>query len=85
MSQQKKRRKLIVMKRKIHPNYIKCHVSCACGYNFDTRSTQDVIKLEICSHCHPFFSGQNKLVDTAGRIEKYQNRLKKKMKYISSK
>jgi large subunit ribosomal protein L31 len=77
MSQQKKEKE-IVMKSNIHPNYIKCFVSCTCGYNFETRSIKDFIKLDICSHCHPFFSGQNKLIDTAGRIEKYRNRLNKK-------
>ncbi|MDR0890640.1 MAG: 50S ribosomal protein L31 [Endomicrobium sp.] len=67
------------MKIGIHPKYVKCFISCACGYNFETRSTKGVIKLEICSHCHPFFSGKNKLIDTAGRIEKYQKRLEKKL------
>ncbi|MDR0915099.1 MAG: 50S ribosomal protein L31 [Endomicrobium sp.] len=73
------------MKSKSHPNYIRCCVSCACGYKFETLSTKDVIKIEICSHCHPFFSGQNKLIDTAGRIEKYKNRLNKKTKYMKTK
>ncbi|MDR1928931.1 MAG: 50S ribosomal protein L31 [Endomicrobium sp.] len=62
------------MKEFIHPKYEKSVVSCACGYSFVTRSTKFVIKLEICSNCHPFFTGKQKFIDTAGRVEKFQIR-----------
>jgi large subunit ribosomal protein L31 len=62
------------MKEGIHPKYEECLVSCACGYSFKTRSTKPAIKLEICSNCHPFFTGKQKLIDTAGRVEKFQKR-----------
>lgn len=63
------------MKEKIHPKYEKTKVSCACGNEFETRSTiAPEIKLEICSHCHPFFTGKQKLMDTAGRVEKFNKR-----------
>ncbi|MDR2772637.1 MAG: 50S ribosomal protein L31 [Elusimicrobiota bacterium] len=65
------------MKEGIHPKYQDCSVSCACGYAFKTRSTKPVIKLEICSNCHPFFTGKQKLIDTAGRVEKFQRRFAK--------
>ncbi|MCL2335513.1 MAG: 50S ribosomal protein L31 [Endomicrobia bacterium] len=65
------------MKEGIHPKYEDCTVSCACGYTFKTRSTKPVIKLEICSNCHPFFTGKQKLIDTAGRVEKFQKRFAK--------
>jgi len=59
------------MKEKIHPKYVKCVVSCGCGNTFETRSTIPEMKLEICSKCHPFFTGQQKFVDAAGRVEKF--------------
>ena len=62
------------MKEGIHPTYGEAQVSCACGNTFTTRSTRSEIKLEICSACHPFFTGKVKLVDTAGRIEKFQKK-----------
>ncbi len=62
------------MKEGIHPKYVEATVSCACGYTFKTRSTKPAIKLEICSNCHPFFTGKQKLIDTAGRVEKFQKR-----------
>lgn len=65
------------MKEGIHPKYGECTVSCACGYTFKTRSTKPTIKLEICSNCHPFFTGKQKLIDTAGRVEKFQKRFAK--------
>lgn len=65
------------MKEGIHPQYGKAMVTCACGYSFQTRSTKPVIKLEICSHCHPFFTGKQKLLDSAGRVERFQKRYKK--------
>jgi len=62
------------MKEGIHPKYHKITVSCACGNKFETRSTKSEIRLELCSECHPFFTGKQKLVDTAGRIERFQKR-----------
>jgi large subunit ribosomal protein L31 len=66
------------MKKEIHPQYHKVLVSCACGNQFETRSTKKDIRLEICSACHPFFTGKQKLIDTAGRIEKFQKKYGKK-------
>jgi large subunit ribosomal protein L31 len=65
------------MKQGIHPEYNSCEVTCACGHKFTTRSTRSEINLEICSNCHPFFTGKQKLVDTAGRIEKFQRKYAK--------
>ena len=62
------------MKEKIHPRYNTVTVSCACGNKFETRSTMTDIRLELCSACHPFFTGKQKLIDTAGRIERFQKR-----------
>ncbi|MEW5979870.1 MAG: 50S ribosomal protein L31 [Acidobacteriota bacterium] len=62
------------MKAGIHPNYVEVTVSCACGETFRTRSTKGDIRLEICSKCHPFFTGKQKLVDTAGRVERFQRK-----------
>ena len=64
------------MKEKIHPKYYKTTVSCACGNSFETRSTVKEMKVEICSSCHPFFTGKQKLVDTAGRVERYRRKYK---------
>jgi large subunit ribosomal protein L31 len=66
------------MKDGIHPTYTDCEVSCACGNKFVTRSTRSEFKLEICSSCHPFFTGKVKMIDTAGRIEKFQKKYAKK-------
>jgi large subunit ribosomal protein L31 len=65
------------MKEAIHPKYEESTVLCACGYTFKTRSTKPLIKLEICSNCHPFFTGKQKLIDMAGRVEKFQKRFAK--------
>ncbi|MGC9365083.1 MAG: 50S ribosomal protein L31 [Fidelibacterota bacterium] len=62
------------MKPNIHPKYEKCVVTCACGNTFETRSTAGDLKVEICSACHPFFTGKQKLVDSAGRIEKFNRK-----------
>ena len=62
------------MNKGIHPEYVECAVSCACGAAFKTRSTKPEIRLEICSSCHPFFTGKAKFVDSAGRVEKFQQR-----------
>lgn len=65
------------MKSNIHPEYKECTVSCACGNTFVTRSTVGDIKVEICSACHPFFTGKQKLIDSAGRIEKFNRKYKR--------
>ena len=62
------------MKKGIHPKYEAAKAHCACGFEFETRSTAKEITVTICSHCHPFFTGKQKFVDTAGRIEKFQRR-----------
>ena len=62
------------MKKGIHPEYQLTKVHCACGNNFETRATIDKINVEICSNCHPYFTGKQNLVDTAGRIEKYMEK-----------
>ncbi len=59
------------MKADIHPKYVECTVTCGCGNTFKTRSTKPELKVEICSNCHPFFTGQERFVDTAGRVEKF--------------
>lgn len=65
------------MKEAIHPNYVLSTVRCACGYSFQTRSTQPEIHVEICSNCHPFFTGKQKLVDSAGRMERFAKKFEK--------
>ena len=63
------------MKTEIHPKYDTVSVSCSCGETFETRSTNDgEIKVEICSACHPFYTGTQRLVDTAGRVEKFRQK-----------
>ncbi|HET9240486.1 MAG TPA: 50S ribosomal protein L31 [Oligoflexus sp.] len=62
------------MKKEIHPNYQVSNVICACGNKFETRSVKKEIHVEICSSCHPFFTGKQKLMDTAGRIEKFKKK-----------
>jgi large subunit ribosomal protein L31 len=62
------------MKKGIHPEYVECRVTCACGNTFLTRSTKKEIRVEICSQCHPFFTGKQKLMDSAGRIEKFRKK-----------
>jgi len=62
------------MKEKIHPDYMECEVICGCGERFITRSTRPSIRVEVCSKCHPFYTGKQKLVDSAGRVEKFQRR-----------
>jgi len=62
------------MKKGIHPSYYKCTVSCACGNTFETGSTKKDLKVEICSVCHPFFTGKQKIIDTAGRVERFNKK-----------
>ncbi len=64
------------MKKDIHPEYHLVTVHCACGNTFQTRSTVKELRVEICNACHPFFTGKQKLVDTAGRVEKYRRKYK---------
>ena len=66
------------MKAAIHPEYKKSVVTCICGNTFETRSTVGNIKVEICSQCHPFFTGRQKLVDSAGRVERFNKKYGKK-------
>jgi large subunit ribosomal protein L31 len=62
------------MKKDVHPEYQECVVTCACGNTFKTRSTKKEIRVEICSMCHPFFTGKQKFIDSAGRIEKFKKK-----------
>lgn len=64
------------MRKDIHPMYDICKVTCACGQAFETRSTKKELKVEICSSCHPFYTGQHKFIDSAGRIERFLTRYK---------
>lgn len=65
------------MKKDIHPSFQKAIVHCACGNEFETFSTAKEIKVEICSQCHPLFTGQQKIVDTKGRVEKFRRKYQK--------
>jgi large subunit ribosomal protein L31 len=62
------------MREGIHPNYVESNVTCACGNTYVTRSTRPEIHVEICSQCHPFFTGKQKIVDTEGRVEKFMQK-----------
>jgi len=62
------------MKKDIHPKYGKATISCACGSSFETGSTKKNMKVEICSTCHPFFTGKQKIIDTAGRVERFNRK-----------
>jgi large subunit ribosomal protein L31 len=62
------------MKKGIHPEYVESRVTCACGNTFVTQSTKKEIRVEICSQCHPFFTGKQKLIDSAGRVEKFRKK-----------
>jgi large subunit ribosomal protein L31 len=68
------------MKSGIHPEYAEVTVSCACGNKFQTRSTVGDIKVDVCSACHPFFTGTQKIVDAEGRVERFKKRYAKKAK-----
>lgn len=65
------------MKPEIHPHYVNARIVCVCGNIIETRSTLPEIHVEICSNCHPFFTGKQKLVDTAGRVEKFRRKYEK--------
>ncbi|KEA45757.1 MULTISPECIES: 50S ribosomal protein L31 [Campylobacter] len=62
------------MKKEIHPEYVECVVTCACGNTFKTASNKSEIRVDICSECHPFFTGSEKIVDSAGRVEKFKKK-----------
>jgi large subunit ribosomal protein L31 len=68
---------LMEMKAQIHPEYKLANVHCSCGNQFYTRSTKDDLHVELCSECHPFYTGKQKLVDTGGRVERFQRRAAK--------
>lgn len=68
------------MKIDIHPEYVESQVTCSCGNQFTTRSTLPQIKVEICNVCHPFYTGRQKLVDTGGRVERFQRKLARRKK-----
>jgi large subunit ribosomal protein L31 len=65
------------VKTGIHPEYVETTITCACGEVIHTRSTRADIRVEVCSKCHPFFSGKQKLVDTAGRVERFQRKYRR--------
>jgi len=64
------------MRKDIHPNIVACKVSCACGNSFETRSTTAELSIDICNECHPFFTGSEKIVDAAGRVDKFKKKYK---------
>ena len=66
------------MKQDIHPEYKETHVTCSCGNTFTTRSIKDELHVELCNQCHPFYTGKQKLVDTGGRVERFQKKYAKK-------
>ena len=63
------------MKTGIHPNYVEATVSCACGNTFTTRSTKPVLRTDLCNVCHPFYTGEQRIVDTAGQVERFMRRV----------
>ncbi|NLC54202.1 MAG: 50S ribosomal protein L31 [Firmicutes bacterium] len=70
------------MKKDIQPQYGKATVTCACGETFETGSTKKEIRVEICSNCHPFFTGKQRIVDSGGQVEKFQKRMEKAGKQV---
>ena len=66
------------MKPEIHPTYVESNVHCSCGNTFTTRSTKADLHVELCNECHPFFTGKQKLVDTGGRVERFERRYGKR-------
>jgi len=66
------------MRKNIHPKYVHCVITCACGNKIETRSTVEKITVDLCSQCHPFFTGRQKIVDSAGRVEKFIKKYAKK-------
>lgn len=78
-------RKGILMKENIHPNYKVVNVQCSCGHQFSTRSTYhgDALRVEVCSECHPFYTGKHKIVDTEGRVDQFMRRYANKQSQAS--
>ena len=66
------------MKTEIHPKYVLAKIKCACGAVYETRSTRGDMTIEICSNCHPFYTGKTKVLDTAGRVDKFKKKYKMK-------
>ena len=66
------------MKPGIHPEYVEAKVVCGCGNTFTTMSTKPLLRLDVCSACHPFYTGQQRIVDTAGQVERFQRRLNRR-------
>lgn len=66
------------MKQEIHPDYVVATVHCSCGNSFQTRSTKSELRVELCSDCHPFYTGKQKLVDTGGRVERFERKYGKR-------
>jgi large subunit ribosomal protein L31 len=64
------------MKQGIHPNYVEATVRCSCGNTFQTRSTRPELKVDVCSNCHPFYTGTQRIVDAAGQVERFRRRFK---------
>ncbi len=64
------------MRKEIHPDYKLCKVTCACGNTFETKTNKETLSIDICNECHPFFTGSEKIVDAAGRVEKFKNKYK---------
>lgn len=64
------------MKKDIHPEYKEAKVVCACGNSFETRSTKSLLKIDLCSKCHPFYSGERRIIDTGGQVERFKRRFK---------
>ena len=62
------------MKTDIHPDYVDAIVKCSCGNTFETRATKPELRIEVCSSCHPYFTGEQRMVDTAGRVERFRRR-----------
>ena len=72
------------MKPGIHPKFVECVVTCSCGNSFVTRSTKPEMRIDICSNCHPFFTGTQRLVDSQGQVERFNRRLQKKTQSASA-
>jgi large subunit ribosomal protein L31 len=66
------------MKPEIHPEYVEARAQCACGNSWTTKSTKPLLRVDLCSKCHPFFTGEQRLVDTAGQVERFRRRLGKR-------
>src|SRR6476619_6902520 len=71
------------MKTGIHPKYVVATVTCACGNSWQTMSTQEVLKTDLCSKCHPFFTGEQRIVDTAGQVERFMRRMSNRNEQVA--